>query len=74
MLVTLMEEWQPPVQHLTDCGIESLYVPIPDRMPPTKAQTEATCHAVYTALSQASPSPFTAAPGGAGPERCLPPC
>ena len=52
LLVSLTEEWQPPVSLLADHGLDSLHVPIPDMMPPTRDQAERTCRLVAEALEQ----------------------
>jgi len=46
VLVTLTEEWQPNAEEMARYGIESLYVPIPDREPPTLQQAIDTCEFV----------------------------
>ena len=47
LLVTLTEEWQPPVGLLARYGIESLYVPVTDMTPPTIEQADMTCQIVH---------------------------
>lgn len=50
-LVTLTEEWQPPVERLAEHGLTSLYVPIPDMAPPTMKQAQDTCAFVEQELN-----------------------
>ena len=46
LVVTLTEEWQPPIGLMRERGIESIYVPIPDMQPPTMDQAFDTCRTV----------------------------
>lgn len=52
VVVTLTEEWQPPVPMMRERGIESLYVPIPDMQPPTLEQAFDTCEAVAKEVAE----------------------
>jgi hypothetical protein len=49
-VVTLTEEWQPPVARFAEYGLENFYVPIPDMAPPTMEQANETCGIVASAL------------------------
>lgn len=51
-VVTLTEEWQPPVETLARHGLESIYVPIPDMEPPTFQQAQETCERLVHALEE----------------------
>lgn len=51
-VVTLTEEWQPPVEQLAEHGLRSVYVPIPDMQPPTMDQAITTCSALADALQK----------------------
>ncbi|MCV2869611.1 hypothetical protein OEW28_13330 [Defluviimonas sp. WL0002] len=46
LLVSLTEEWQPDADAVSAHGMESLHVPIPDRMPPDMAQAALICREV----------------------------
>ncbi len=50
-VVTLTEEWQPPVAQLARHGLESLYFPMPDMEPPTMEQAEEICETLSEALA-----------------------
>jgi len=52
LVVTLTEEWMPPVEEMDEYGVQSLYVPIPDMHPPTMEQAISTCTAVQEQISQ----------------------
>lgn len=52
LLVTLTEEWNPPHDTLSEHGIQSYYVPIPDMGPPTCEQADETCAYVEHALEK----------------------
>lgn len=54
LVVTLTEEWEPPVAKMDAVGIQSLYVPIPDMQPPTVEQANSTCTAVAEHVSDES--------------------
>ncbi|MCV2864834.1 tyrosine-protein phosphatase [Albidovulum sediminicola] len=50
LLVTLTEEWEPDVQAIESQGMASLYVPVPDRMPPSVEQMIMICREVERRL------------------------
>jgi len=52
VLVTLTDEWQPPVDKIEAEGIKSRYVAIPDMHPPSFEQAVATCAAVAGDLAE----------------------
>ncbi len=52
LVVTLTEEWAPPVETMDAFGIQSLYVPIPDMHPPSIKQANSTCAAVQEHVSE----------------------
>jgi len=52
LLVTLTEEWQPDPDRFRRYGIESLYLPVPDRMAPSPALARDLCARVAEATAQ----------------------
>ncbi len=49
-VVTLTEEWQPPLAKFAEHGLQNLYVPIPDMGAPTMEQARETCSVLADAL------------------------
>lgn len=50
LLVTLTEEWEPPVALMAEHGIDSLYLPIPDQFPPGLEEAAEVCRIVDARL------------------------
>lgn len=51
LLVTLTEEWEPDPDAFARFGIDSLWLPLPDRGAPTISEAEATCAAVAARIA-----------------------
>jgi Polymorphic toxin system, DSP-PTPase phosphatase len=58
LIVSLTEEWQPPVKKFAENGIDSLYVPIPDMHPPTIDQAWDICTQVDGYVVKGKPVVF----------------
>ena len=58
LVVTLTEEWAPPVEKMGALGIQSLFVPIPDMHPPSVEQANSTCAAVHEHVSKGGGAVF----------------
>lgn len=55
LVVSLTEEWEPPVEKFAQYGIDSLYVPITDMHPPTIDQAWDTCERVQEYVLKGKP-------------------